>query len=108
MAKTTDKPAVKRGSKASTSTNGKGSKTALIEKVNQEALKKLKSMATNEQLQADIEWCLGSYSYDKNPVGLYEMARRALKVFQEEKNKNSKAVPAKLLTDLEKAISNVQ
>lgn len=102
MAKTANKPPVKRATK--TSENGKNSDAALIEKVNVEALKKLKSMGADEQLQADIEWCLGSYSYDKNPIGLYEMARRALKVFQEEKGKNAKAVPAKLITDLEKAI----
>ena len=108
MAKTSDKPAVKRGSRASASKNGKEGQANLIEKVNREALDKLKSLNGSEQLQADIEWCLGSYSYDKNPVGLYEMARRALKVFQEEKNKNAKAVPAKLITELEKAIASAQ
>lgn len=108
MAKTTDKPAVKRGAKTTVSSKGNNGKANLIEKVNKEALEKLKSINGNEQLQADIEWCLGSYSYDKNPVGLYEMARRALKVFQEEKSKNSRAVPAKLISDLEKAISAAQ
>lgn len=109
MAKTTDKPAVKRGSRVSASKkNGSDGKVNLIEKVNREALEKLKTINGNEQLQADIEWCLGSYSYDKNPVGLYEMAKRALKVFQEEKSKNARAVPSKLISDLEKAISAAQ
>ena len=77
----------------------------VVEKANQEALKKLKALKLDEQLQADIEWCLGSYSFDKNPVGLYTTAERALKVFMAQKEKNAKSVPAKLITDLEKVVS---
>lgn len=81
------------------------SKEQLLVKVSEESLKKLESLGINEALQADIRWCIGSYNYDKNPVGLYEMAAKALKVFEEAKKKNAKAVPTKLMTDLKKVIA---
>lgn len=73
-----------------------------IEKANAEALQKLQELAIEEQLQRDIEWCLGSYRADQNPVGLYETARKALMVFQAEKQKKTKGVTTKLINDLEK------
>ena len=75
-----------------------------IEKVSQETLDKLKSLGIDQQLQNDLEWCLGSYRSDNNPVGLYEMAERALTILREEKNRKTKGVTAKLITDLEKAL----
>jgi hypothetical protein len=101
MPKTAAKPA-----KAKTPKKGSPPANGILEKASNDALKKLKALKANESLQADIEWCLGSYSYDKNPVGLLEMANRALKFFQEIKTKNAKAIPAKLITDLEKAIKS--
>ena len=56
-----------------------------IEKVSQETLEKLKTLGIDQQLQNDLEWCLGSYRSDNNPVGLYEMAERALAILREEK-----------------------
>ena len=73
-----------------------------IVKTSETALKKLKDLGIDQQLQADLEWFLGSYKADKNRVGLYEMARRTLTVFKE--NKNKKGVTAKLISDLEKIV----
>lgn len=75
-----------------------------IEQVNAEALQKLQALGIEEQLQHDLEWCLGSYRADHNPIGLYETARKALSVFQAEKQKKTKGVTAKLINDLEKII----
>jgi hypothetical protein len=75
-----------------------------IEKVCEDALQKLRALGIQEQLQNDIEWCLGSYKADGNPVGLYSMAERALTVFQEEKARKTKGVTSKTITDLEKAL----
>ena len=75
-----------------------------IEQACTDALNKLKELGIHEQLQNDIEWCLGSYRADGNPVGLYSMAERALTVFQEERAKKSKGVTAKMISDIEKAI----
>jgi hypothetical protein len=76
-----------------------------IEKASEEALSKLKSLGLEPQLQADIEWCLGSYKADSNPSGLYEMTERAIAVLSAEKEKKTKGVTAKLITDLQKAVT---
>jgi hypothetical protein len=77
-----------------------------IEKVNEDILQKLQSLNIEEALQADIAWCLGSYRNDNNPSGLYIMAERALVVFKFELTKDPKSVPAKLITDIEKALKS--
>jgi hypothetical protein len=77
-----------------------------IEKINEDILQKLQSLNIEEALQADIAWCLGSYRNDNNPSGLYVMAERALNVFAFELTKDPKSVPAKLITDIEKALKS--
>ena len=94
---TTKTPAKKAAAKTTTV-----SESNPIVKTSETALKKLKDLGIDNQLQADLEWCIGSYKADKNPIGLYEMARRALVVFKD--NKNTKGVTAKLISDLEKVI----
>ena len=98
-AKTTAKTPVKKTAKKTTTTV---SEPNSIVKTSETVLKKLKDLGIDNQLQADLEWCLGSYKADNNPVGLYEMAKRALVVFKD--NKNTKGVTAKLISDLEKAV----
>jgi hypothetical protein len=110
MAKTSAKqpkntPAATRKPSARTS-SAKPSTTDRIEKVSQEALDKLKSLNIEQNLQNDLEWCLGSYRADRNPVGLYDAAQRALTVLKSEKEKKTKGVTAKLITDLEKALED--
>jgi len=101
MAKATTKEPKKTATKTKPS-------SASIEQACEDALKKLKELGVHEQLQNDIEWCLGSYRADRNPVGLYSMAERALTVFQEERAKKSKGITAKMITDLEKTIETKQ
>lgn len=72
-----------------------------IEKASESALQKLQELGIEDQLQHDIEWCLGSYRADRNPVGLYEYAGRALAVLKNEKEKKTKGVTAKLINELE-------
>ena len=98
-AKTTTKTPVKRTAKKTTSTV---SEPTSIVTTSETILKKLKDLGIDSQLQADLEWCLGSYKADNNPVCLYEMAKRALVVFKD--NKSTKGVTAKLISDLEKAV----
>jgi len=81
-------------------------KTAVsIEKVSEEVLDKLRTLGVEEQLQHDVEWCLGSYRHDGNPVGLYSCVERALPVFKDQREKKTKGVTAKFITDLEKAVN---
>lgn len=105
MSKTTSRSAVKAPKKTTASSSkSKVSSTNQIEKASTEALKKLQALGIEQDLQNDLEWCLGSYRADQNPVGLYTMTERALSVFKEEQAKKTKGVTAKLITDLEKAI----
>ncbi len=102
MAKATTKTATaeKKPAKAKVS-----KPAADIGKISETILEKLKSLGIEEQLQADIAWCIGSYSYDKNPVGLIENAKKALDVFKEALAKKTKGVTAKLIKDIETAIT---
>jgi hypothetical protein len=104
MAKAAAKTATKAPRKTS-ATPVKASTTGSdIEKVSKEALEKLRELNIDQQLQNDLEWCLGSYKSDNNPVGLYSMIERAVIIFKEEKAKKTKGITAKLVADLEKAI----
>ena len=107
MAKTPTKTPAKKAAKK-TSTTPKAPKTSAIsiEKVTSDTLKKLAELGLDAQLQADIEWCLGSYKADQNPTGLFEMAEKALAVFTAEKEKKTKGITAKVITDLEKVIKS--
>jgi hypothetical protein len=107
MAKASSKSAAKAPKKTSVKApKAKRSSTEAIEKVSEETLEKLKALGIDQGLQNDIEWCLGSYRSDQNPVGLYSMAERAIDVFRQEKAKKTKGVTAKLITDLEKLLQN--
>lgn len=75
-----------------------------IEQVNADALQKLQELGIEDQLQRDLQWCLGSYRADHNPIGLYETARKALTVLQAEKEKKTKGVTTKLINDLQKIV----
>jgi hypothetical protein len=75
-----------------------------IEKACKTALAKLKELNIDDRLQSEIAWCLGSYQNDKNPSGLYLMAKRALAVFTVELANGAKGLTPKFVADVEKAI----
>ena len=77
-----------------------------IEKASEEVLQKLQELGLDEQLQRDIQWCLGSYRSDSNPVGLYDNLRKALAVLKTEKEKKTKGVTAKMISDVEKFVKD--
>lgn len=103
MAKSTEKAAVKKASPKKV-TAVKKEKSMDIASAGVTALSKLKELGIEQSLQADLEWCLGSYKFDKNPAGLQEMVGRAIKVFTVEKEKKTKGVTSKLITDLSKTL----
>ncbi len=76
-------------------------KTVSLEKISEEILTKLKALNIEHQLQADLEWCLGSYRYDNNASGLLETAGKALVVFKQEQAKKTKGVTATLIASIE-------
>jgi hypothetical protein len=109
MAKTTSKSSApkaesKRVAKPKVKTNAVSSSVELLEQASDEALKKLQALGIEQQLQSELEWCLGSYRFDRNPSGLYEVAGRVLIVLNEEKARKTKGVTVKLIGDLEKAL----
>jgi len=106
MAKTTAKTPAKTPAKKPSAAPKTSPASPSIAQVSEDVLKKLKDLDLEPQLQADIEWCLGSYRSDGNPTGLYEMAEKALFVLNIEKEKKTKGVTAKLTGDLEKALKN--
>lgn len=73
-----------------------------LEKTVETALGKLSKLKVNDQIVSELEWCLGSYKADQNPVGLIEKSRKALEVLKEQREKSSRAVSKKLIEDLEK------
>jgi hypothetical protein len=76
-----------------------------IEKVSEDILAKLKSLNIENQLQADLEWCLGSYRFDQNATGLLEVIRKAHEVLSQEYAKKTKGITSTLLSSIEKALA---
>lgn len=106
MAKAAAKKAVKSAPKKAAKAPAKPKKTSSpsIDKVIPQVLSKLESLNAEHQLQAEMRWCMGSYEFDKNPKGLYETGAKALQFFTAAKANKVKGIPAKLVTDLEKAL----
>jgi hypothetical protein len=117
MAKSTSKTAAPKGApkpkeeskpkaiaKPKAKAQSASSSANLLEQASEEALRKLQSLGIEQQLQSELEWCLGSYRFDGNPSGLSEVAGRVLIVLNGEKGKKTKGVTVKLIGDLEKAL----
>ena len=102
IAKTTVvKPAVKKAAARPAA----ASKTVPIEDLSKSILDKLKAASLSPELQSEMEWCLGSYGHDKNPVGLFQTSAKALPILKEELAKKTKGITAKLIGDIEKALN---
>lgn len=56
-------------------------------------------------LKEKLDYCIGSFDFDKNPEGLYEYGNKALKDLTTYKKKNPRKVNKKVLTQLEKALA---
>ena len=67
------------------------------------AFQKLNKKEFNN-IQSKLEWCLGSYEYDKNPEGLFEYSIKSLDTLKKVKSKEPRKVTKKVIDGLEKAI----
>ena len=85
---------------------GDAQKKLKIEKACEAAFEKFKKIGDEKysDIQSKLEYVLGSYRYDGNPVGLYEIGEMALKALQEIKKEKPRAVAKKLIDDLQKAL----
>ena len=70
-----------------------------------DAKTKLEKLGIQENIQAELAWVIGSYNYDKNPEGLFEIGNKALVALKEFKTEKPRLVSKKFITDLEKALS---
>ena len=108
MAKSTAKntaPTEKKAAPAKSKPKAASSSSSdQLEKVSEEVLKKFKTLDIGQKLQDEIEWCLGSYRHDQNPVGLLDVSTRALALLKEELANKTKGITTKLVSDLEKAL----
>ena len=77
-----------------------------IEKACKDALEKLKKIGLDKyaDIQSKLEYVLGSFGFDENPVGLYEVGEIALKELKKYKKLKPRLVSKKLIDDLEKSI----
>ncbi len=67
------------------------------------AMQKLNSDKLTE-IRSKLEWCIGSYDFDKNPVGLHEMGLKSLNMLKDIKQKQPRKVNKKVIDGLEKSI----
>ena len=81
-------------------------KNQKIEKACQAALEKFQKTDLEKyaDIQSKLEYVLGSYRYDGNPVGLYEIGDLALKALKKYQKEKPRLVSKKLVEDLEKAL----
>jgi hypothetical protein len=56
------------------------------------------------EIKGKLDWVVGSYDYDKNPIGLYEIGEMALDILKDLKKKSPKKVTKKIIDDLEKVL----
>lgn len=68
-----------------------------------DTLKKLKNPQFNEII-SKLEFVIGSYNYDKNPVGLIEFGKIALAMLKEVKKKNPKKFSKEVINKLEASL----
>jgi hypothetical protein len=100
----TKKPAAKKtGGRKSSADPGEQ-----LVKAAQEAAAKFQKMGDNgefTEIREKLEWCIGSYSYDKNPEGLIDYGKKASAILKEEREKSPRKVGKKLIDDLDKALA---
>jgi hypothetical protein len=107
LSKSTEKPAekaVKAKKPAKAKVSKKVANPHAIDEACNLALELLRELDMEEALQADLQWCLGSYQADGNPVGLYQMLERAVLVFEREKEVGNKKITAEVTQALSKAL----
>ena len=71
------------------------------------AIDKLKS-DDFDKTRSKIEWCVGSYDNDQNPVGLHESCTEVLALFLEFKKSNPRKIAKKVIDNIEKSIKEYE
>ena len=68
------------------------------------AVQAINKLKTDEfaELRSKLEYCIGSYDYDKNPVGLIEYGAIVLRELKAYKATHPRKINKKVIADLEK------
>jgi hypothetical protein len=69
-----------------------------------QAFRKLKQTDFDDII-SKLEYCIGSYNFDKNPSGLVEYGFKALEMLREVKKKHPKKVTAVVIRSLEESLT---
>lgn len=72
-----------------------------------DTMKKL-NIPNTEELQAKLEWCIGSYDFDNNPTGLSAFGSMALQTLRQYKELNPRKVAKKKIDELDAAIKKFE
>jgi hypothetical protein len=59
---------------------------------------------THHEIQSKLDFVVGSYDFDKNPVGLYEIGQEALDILKAIKAKSPRKVNKQLISNLEESL----
>lgn len=70
-----------------------------------QTMEKFSKEAQMKDIHERLKFCIGSYDFDKNPVGLLEVARDAYEALKTYKTQKPRKVSKQVLDKLEKAIS---
>lgn len=63
------------------------------------------SQADYHEIISKLEFCIGSYNFDKNPSGLIQYGHQALNLLKEIKSKNPRKVTKSVLASLEQSLT---
>jgi hypothetical protein len=69
-----------------------------------QAFRKLKQPEFDDII-SKLEFCIGSYNHDKNPIGLVEFGFKALEMFNEIRKKHPRKVSLKVIDALEDSLT---
>ena len=99
-------PAKKTTAKKATSSRATDPGAELAKQCQQVAAKLDKMEGQQfQEIKEKLEWCLGSYNYDKNPAGLADYGKQAIEKLKEARQENSRQISQKMIDDLEKALA---
>jgi hypothetical protein len=58
-----------------------------------------------EDIISKLEFCIGSYNFDKNPAGLVEFGFKAMEILKEIRKKRPRKVPVEIINALEESLA---
>lgn len=84
--------------------------TDKLEKACKDALAQFEKIGDEKfyDIRSKLEFVLGSYGFDKNPVGLQEFAKKSSKLLKSYKEKFPRKVSKRLIDSIDKAVDSLK